>query len=79
MHSFGRRDIIIDKTSQKRVPAVAQEHAREARRLLNDGVRRIVLFGSQARWEGTAESNYDSVILAEPGDREAPEGVRPHG
>jgi predicted nucleotidyltransferase len=71
----GDNEIMVQKTSEKRVPPVAEEYAREVRRRLNDRVSRIVLFGSHARGEGTLASDYDFLIVADPVDREAREAV----
>ena len=66
---------MIEKTRKKGVPPVAEDYAREVRRRLNDRVRRIVLFGSHARGEGTTGSDYDFVIVADSVDRDTRDAV----
>jgi len=46
-------------------PAVAVEYAQEVRSRLGRHAREIILFGSQARGEATAGSDYDFIVLVD--------------
>ena len=51
-------------------PPVAVEYAQEVRNRLGPHVQQIILFGSQARGDATARSDYDFVVVLDEFSRE---------
>ena len=56
-------------------PAVAVEYASEVRKRLGDHIRRIILFGSQARGDARAGSDYDFIVVVDDRRRDLREGI----
>jgi len=61
----GLEEFTMHTTGAVTPPLVALEYAEEVRRRLGQHVKQIVLFGSHARGEGTAASDYDFVIIVD--------------
>lgn len=56
-------------STQRKVSIIAQEFAAAVRNRFGDRVDKIFLFGSQARGDATAESDYDFLILTQGAPR----------
>jgi predicted nucleotidyltransferase len=59
------------KTSHDRpAPPVAQEYAKEVRLRLGEQARQVILFGSQARGDAQAGSDYDFIVVVDERTRQ---------
>jgi len=61
------------------VPPVAREYADEVRRKLGSHVQRIVLFGSHARGDATAASDYDFAVVVDVATRSGRDAITEAG
>ena len=61
--------------NKKLVPRVASRYASEVRQKLGRHVRRIILFGSQARGDAVDSSDYDFIVILDKYERSLREAV----
>lgn len=61
--------------SDRTIPEIAVRYAEEVRRRIGSHVRKIILFGSQARGEGTNESDFDFIVVLDKRDHDLREAV----
>ena len=65
--------------TNRQIPPAAKEYADEVRRKLGRHVQRIVLFGSHARGDATAASDYDFAVVVDVATRSGRDAVTEAG